>query len=219
MIYVTGDLHGDLRRLQSIHLRARDTLIVAGDFGFLWRNDLNELRVLEKLGKRPFTTLFIDGTHENHTALNAYPTTFFGGAEAHRLGRRLYHVLRGQVLELENKRIFLMGGGDSTDTDVREQGVTWWKEESPTEEECKAARELLGYCGDRMDYIITHEPPQSVYSFLHLETSEFTPLRAFFDTLSRELSFKHWYFGSVHQDKKVTPLYTAVFSEVIKLSD
>ena len=39
MIYVTGDTHGEADRLSPSKLRALkagDTLIVCGDFGFLW---------------------------------------------------------------------------------------------------------------------------------------------------------------------------------------
>lgn len=39
MIYFTGDLHGDYDRFKSKELKKLkkgDTLIVCGDFGFLW---------------------------------------------------------------------------------------------------------------------------------------------------------------------------------------
>ena len=39
MIYITGDTHGEVERLVPSKLRALkegDTLIVCGDFGFIW---------------------------------------------------------------------------------------------------------------------------------------------------------------------------------------
>ena len=39
MIYVTGDTHGDLSRFETggaRRLKKNDTVIVCGDFGFLW---------------------------------------------------------------------------------------------------------------------------------------------------------------------------------------
>lgn len=39
MIYVTGDTHGDIERFKSsgIHkLKKGDSIIVCGDFGFVW---------------------------------------------------------------------------------------------------------------------------------------------------------------------------------------
>ena len=41
MIWVTGDIHGDLSRFHTRsrvlrHLRKGDSLVICGDFGFLW---------------------------------------------------------------------------------------------------------------------------------------------------------------------------------------
>ena len=39
MIYVTGDMHGQISRFDDPALRRlkeKDTLLVCGDFGFLW---------------------------------------------------------------------------------------------------------------------------------------------------------------------------------------
>ena len=45
MIYITGDTHGDLERFRKGRLRwlrRQDTVIVLGDFGFLWDDGLKE---------------------------------------------------------------------------------------------------------------------------------------------------------------------------------
>lgn len=39
MVYITGDMHGDLSRFKNPifkKLKAGDVLIVCGDFGFIW---------------------------------------------------------------------------------------------------------------------------------------------------------------------------------------
>ena len=49
MIYITGDIHGDRKRLSWLKLRnlkEGDTLIICGDFGFIWDNSLKEKRNL-----------------------------------------------------------------------------------------------------------------------------------------------------------------------------
>ena len=217
MIYVTGDMHGDPSRFKGLPLRRRDTLLVAGDFGFLWKDDKAEQRELERIGRLPFTTIFVDGTHENFPALERYPLTFYGGAECRRLGKNLYWARRGQVAVIEDKSIFLMGGGDSPVEDGREPGVNWWPEESPTPKERADARFLLSCVGNRVDYVVTHEPPQRLHAFLDMDSVETTPLRGFFNELADTVAFRHWYFGSVHMDKRITPLYTAVFRDVIPL--
>ena len=217
MIYVTGDTHGDISRFKGLPLRRKDTLIIAGDFGFLWKDDKAERRTVEKIGRLPFTTLFIDGTHENFTAQERYPLTFYGGAECRRLGKRLYWVRRGQIAVLEDKSIFLMGGGDSPVEDGRDEGVNWWPEESPTAKEKEGARYLLSCVGNRVDYIVTHEPPQRLHAFLDMDSPETTPLRSFLDGIADEVSFRRWFFGSVHADRRITPLYTSVFTQAVPL--
>ena len=39
MIFITGDMHGLMERFQDSafrHIKKGDTLIICGDFGFLW---------------------------------------------------------------------------------------------------------------------------------------------------------------------------------------
>ena len=52
MIYITGDTHGDYKRFSSQklkRLRSGDTLIICGDFGFVWNGDNNEHKLLAEL--------------------------------------------------------------------------------------------------------------------------------------------------------------------------
>ena len=47
MIFITGDTHGDRDRLSRWQLRKLqegDTLIICGDFGFMWNNSKSEQR-------------------------------------------------------------------------------------------------------------------------------------------------------------------------------
>lgn len=58
MIYVTGDLHGDLKRFKDKgikKLKKNDYLIVCGDFGFIWSGTKKEKEYLKNLAKRNIT--------------------------------------------------------------------------------------------------------------------------------------------------------------------
>lgn len=83
MVYLTGDTHGDLDRFKHGKLRwlgKRDTVVVLGDFGFVWDGSKEEQKKLDWLRKRPYTLLFLDGSHENYDLLKQYPTEErFGG--------------------------------------------------------------------------------------------------------------------------------------------
>ena len=83
MVYLTGDTHGDIQRFKQGKLRwlgKKDTVVVLGDFGFVWDGSAAERKRLDWLRKRPYTILFLDGSHENYDLLAQYPETeLFGG--------------------------------------------------------------------------------------------------------------------------------------------
>ena len=221
MIYVTGDTHGDKDRLSKMNLmklKEGDTLIICGDFGFLWDNSRKEQKFLRQLGKRKYNICFIDGTHENFDLLNSYEISDWNGGKVHKIYGNLYHLLRGQIFEIEGKKIFAMGGGESSDIDIRRDVGAWKKEEIPTQEELLEGAENLEVAGYDMDMIITHEPPLKIKSFLNLNDNEMlrvTALNAYFEELSVNCKFKKWYFGSLHIDKYISSSHRAVFQDII----
>ena len=96
MIYVTGDLHGDLSRFSDPRirrLRKGDILIVCGDFGFIWSGSGKEQKILKKLGRLPYAVLFVDGCHENFDLLRDYPVTDWNGGKAQVIEGGLVHLL------------------------------------------------------------------------------------------------------------------------------
>ena len=82
MVYITGDLHGDYNRLDSIKLKKGDTLIICGDFGLVWDGSAREEKLLRQLGKKKFNICFLDGTHENFELLDEYPVGVFCGGRS-----------------------------------------------------------------------------------------------------------------------------------------
>ena len=127
MIYVTGDTHGDISWFKNSKLKKlgeKDTLIVCGDFGFLWNGSEQEKKNLETLKSKKYTICFVDGAHENFDMLNAYTPYRWKGGNAHKIADNIFHLMRGEVFTLENKTFFVIGGGESEDRDMREPGVS-----------------------------------------------------------------------------------------------
>jgi hypothetical protein len=94
MIYVTGDLHGDIERFRHPvikKMKRGDTLLVCGDFGFLWSGGPKEQRLLKYLGRRRYNILFLEGTHDNLGLLSGYPVLDYCGGKARRICGNLYH--------------------------------------------------------------------------------------------------------------------------------
>lgn len=161
MIEVIGDTHADINKLMSaLHgLSEKDYLIVTGDFGFVFRNDDKEKMVLDALERTKKNILFIDGNHENFEALNNYPVIIWKGGKTHQIRRNIFHLMRGQVFCIDDKRVFTFGGAQSDDMDSRIKGRTWWPEELPCENEYEEAKANLRKNGMKVDLIITHQLP------------------------------------------------------------
>ena len=90
-IYITGDLHGDLRRFQpgifyeQEALTKENIVLVCGDFGCVWHGNERDDEDLNWLEGRPFTTAFVTGNHENYDALQKYPLETWQGGNIRRI--------------------------------------------------------------------------------------------------------------------------------------
>ena len=123
MIYFTGDTHGDFRRFNTEFFpegkgcTKDDFVIILGDFGGVWRpeEDGSERHWLDWLEKKPWTTLFIDGNHENHSRLNAMPVEEWHGGKVHKVRPSVLHLMRGQVFQIGGYSMFTFGGASSHD--------------------------------------------------------------------------------------------------------
>ena len=197
-IFLTGDTHGDFRRFlpesfyEQERLTKEDLVLICGDMGGVWYGDSRDDEGLDFLESRPFTTLFVAGNHENYDALRTYPLEDWCGGKIRRIRPSVLLLERGQVFELNGKRIFTMGGASSHDiqggilepddplfllkfhtleakgTPFRVNHRSWWKEEQPSPEEYLEARRNLDKAGWEVDYIITHCAPTSIQNELLL---------------------------------------------------
>ena len=223
MLYVTGDTHGDYERFTSSKikkLKKGDILFICGDFGFIWDGSKKEEKLLKKIGKQKFTVCFIDGTHENFALLKEYERTEFYGGVAQHITGNLYHLMRGQVYDFDGTTVFTMGGGASPDIDIRSDGNSWSGDEIPTEADLLEGAKNLKVRGNKVDIIITHEPPMKIKGFLKLKDKEpvrVTGLNTYFEELGAACEYTRWFFGSMHIDKFISSSHIAVFQNVVNV--
>ncbi|NLO45248.1 MAG: hypothetical protein GX107_01915 [Clostridiales bacterium] len=222
MLYITGDTHGDLKRFSNPRLKKLkkgDTLIICGDFGFIWDDSRDEQRILKKLGKKKYNICFIDGTHENFELLNKYKISEWRGGKVRQISGNLYHLCRGQLYEIDGLSVFAMGGGESPDYDIRIENNTWSRAEIPTKKELLEAAKVIDKSGGAIDIIVTHEPSLKIKGFLQLKENKeglrVTGLNTFFEGLAEFCRFKRWFFGSLHEDKFISGAHIAVFKNIV----
>jgi hypothetical protein len=236
MIYITGDTHGDLGRFSHKMFRKikkRDTLIICGDFGFIWNgeSDKKEKRLLKWLGKRRYDVLFADGAHENFDELEKYPTEDWNGGKTRKISGKLRQLMRGHVFEIDGKRILAFGGGERAyidgDVNKNEENSVFSSEGesgdndspvekcSPSSKDFEQAMKSLEKVNFKVDYIISYEPPTQLTEFLSLDGHNSDTLSYFLDEINRKTEYKRWFFGRHHINKIVPPKYFAMFDDVI----
>jgi hypothetical protein len=234
MIYFTGDTHGDLARFSSKNfpvgktLTKSDYVVILGDFGCIWYGDRRDEYNLKWLQDKPWTTLFVDGNHESFFLLNQYPVMTWNGGKIHRINDSVFHLMRGQVFNIDSNTFMTMGGASSIDKYYRTEGKSWWKEEMPTEEEKQELLTNLEKYDYKVDYVLTHTCPFDIFNFyanaskLGLQNAYFNhELEHFFDTLvfEKKLIFKRWLFGHMHKDKIMFTKYIGMYTKIIGIDE
>lgn len=216
MIFITADTHGELERLTDRKLKfikKYDTLIVLGDFGFVWNGDRQQEKNLKKIAKLPFRVLFIDGYNENFAALQQYPDTVYHGAQAKEIcPGQVYYIKRGQVLETDDMKILCFGGADDYIDDV-------FSDYPPSQADFDTCTANLEKHNWKVDYVLTHSPSGNINRFLNMDSFTFGSLFDYLDEIGNKLEYKKWYFGFYHKDKYVSSKAQAVYTDVYKLGD
>ena len=246
MIYITGDTHSDFSRfteenfpIQS-EMTKDDYIIICGDFGGVWtfeEESIREKELLDWLDNKNFTTLFVDGNHENYTRLYNYPIEEWKGGKVHKIRDSVLHLMRGEIFDIDNKRIFAFGGARSHDIqdgilnldeeeriyEYRKRGAyfrirdfSWWDLELPTNQEMENGIENLEKINYKVDYIISHCCPTSIQALIN-STYKRDILTDYLQQISEKCTFKRWYFGHYHDYKQVNSQFTLLYENIVPL--
>lgn len=230
-VYVTGDTHGDwMGRLNSdafpegLELTKDDYVLVLGDFG-IWDNSNRENYNLDWLEKKPWTTLFLDGNHENYDVLDSLPVFEWHGGKVHFIRPSVIHLMRGQVFTIEGKTFFSFGGASSHDIDdgileaddpriktwardynklFRINHVSWWERELPSEEEMNEGLGNLKKMDNTVDFIVTHSPYTSLLKQMDGGSGLYKAdrLTDYLQEIKQTTDYKAWLFGHMHVNQK-----------------
>ena len=168
MIYITGDTHADFSRLNEekfpiqAEMTKNDYVIICGDFRGVWtfeEESSREKEALDWLNNKNFTTLFIDGNHENYTRLYNYPIEEWHGGKVHKIRNSVFHLMRGEIFDIDNKKIFAFGGAKSHDI---QDGIF-----NLDEKEIQNGISNLEKVNYKVDYVISHCCPTSIQTLIN----------------------------------------------------
>jgi hypothetical protein len=226
MIYVTGDLHGhiDIHKFnvssfpEQKNLTKDDYVIICGDFGLVWDGLKQEMYWRRWLDKKPFTTLFVAGNHENYHRLNEFPIQEKFGGEVRQISDSIYQLCNGFVFNIDGNKIFVMGGATSHDKWARIEGASWWPEEIPSYENMTAGLYWLNDCGYKVDYILSHCAPTSIQKSISPYYKE-DILTTYLDTIKDTTEYKRWYCGHYHIDEDIDDKHTVLYRKIIPIGN
>lgn len=213
MIYVTGDIHGlrDVLKFKSEEFRKNinkkgNYVIITGDSGITWNEDTMK-RCIKFYSKFNCTILFIDGNNDNFDILDKLPVSKYCGGKVHKICDNIYHLMRGEIFDLEGISFLAFGGADSWDSPIfcpwttRVRGESWWARECPSEEEFKNALKNLKLRNNKVDVILTHEGTSECAEFFGSCTRTVCNMLDYIDNVAK---YNLWYFGHHHHDINVT---------------
>ena len=250
MIYVTGDCHQNFRKFntkifpEQKEMTKEDYVIICGDFGGVWNKEVEnkeEKHLLDWLEEKPFTTLFVDGNHENFDRLYSYPVELWHGGKVHKIRRSVIHLMRGQIYEIDGKSFFTFGGAssheiesgilDPEDPDFKDKKkwldrdwqsyrvnhITWWAQELPSEEEMQEGRVNLAAHDNQVDFIVTHCCATSTQMLIDEQKLKPDIETDYLEEIKRTIQFKKWLFGHYHDNRNVSKKEILIYEQFVRI--
>ena len=254
MIYITGDTHGDFSRFsnrtmkkEGNELTENDYMIICGDFGLCWIKDKTFDYNCEFFANKKYTTLWVQGNHDNYDMIAEYPVEeWHGGKVRHIVRDKVILLERGQVFEIEGRTFFTFGGASSHDVEggilnrddidfdvdrriaienklpFRIAHESWWEEELPDEAEMTEGWVNLEKQAYKVDYVITHccdTQTQNKINEIKNLAYEADELTDYLDAVNKKISYRHWFFGHYHLDMKIDERHTLLYYDVVSLTE
>lgn len=198
--------------------------------------------LMDWLEGKSFTTLFVDGNHENFDRLNAYPVEEWHGGKVHKIRPSVIHMMRGQIFEIDGKNIFTFGGASSHDIDggilelddsdykekkkkldkgwrpYRINHLSWWQQELPSKEEMEEGRRNLATHDNTVDFIVTHCCASSTQTLLGGSMYRPDIETEYLEEIRQNTRFRKWFFGHYHDNRNVNAKEILLYEQIIQIS-
>lgn len=251
-IFVTGDIHSKPERFSSDNfpqgkeLTKEDYVIICGDFGLIWNKDNEsgyERFWLNWLEEKPWTTLFLDGNHENFDRLydfGAYPCEEWNGGLVQKIRPSVIHLMRGEIYDLQGLKFFVMGGNYSHDIQdgileigdpkikelqkdwtklFRVNHLSWWEQEVPTPFERNNAITNLLTVDNNVDFILTHALPSSDIYIIDRYFARPNEFEIWLEeNIRAKVKYIGWISGHYHIDRAVNYKDLCIYERILQVA-
>lgn len=216
MIYITGDTHGDFRRIayfcDTIETKREDIMIILGDAGINYFSGERADRLKEQLADIPITLFCLHGNHENRSQnISTYHELQWNGGTVFVEDKypNLLFAKDGEIFNIGGQKCIVIGGAYSVDKLYRLQnGYGWWEDEQPSKEIKAAVQENLAAVNNTVDVVLSHTcpfryiPREVFLSGIDQSTVD-NSTEKWLDSIEEHLFYKKWYCGHYHTEKRI----------------
>ncbi len=221
--------------ISSAHFRqagAGDIVIVCGDLGGVWWHDYHtnakhkreENYFLNSVLRKKITWLAVDGNHENFARLfgGEFPLVETFGGRAYQVREHVYYLKRGDLFTINGSTFLAFGGASSHDKEAgwqsrgydekrvwykgRTEGIDWWPEEVPSQDDICNAYHNLDQSDWRVDHVISHACPLNLREHFVKNSRSQDPTELILQDIYDKIQFKSWHFGHYHNEKRYEKL-------------
>jgi 3-oxoacid CoA-transferase subunit A len=217
--YITGDTHGDFRKVvrfcKQHNLTADDTVIVLGDAGINYFGNRRDDEPRMLIAKTPATIFCIHGNHERRPqTMDCYQEAIWNGGIVFQeaVCPNILFAKDGEVFNLNGIKAIAIGGAYSVDKHCRlEKGWSWFADEQPdaaTKDSVEARLDALGW---HVDIVLSHtcplryEPTEAFIEGIDQSAVD-KSTEVWLGSIEEKLSYKRWYCGHYHIDKSIDRL-------------
>ena len=229
--FITGDTHGNLTRvinfIKRFKLDANDNILILGDAGLFWRKDQEDAKYWIELYEKECNGVhlyWIDGNHENFDIIKSWNCD---NKSVYNNSEHIHYCPRGFETfididcgdHIKARKALFLGGADSIDKFRRTKHLTWWEDETISEEDIK---NITG----SYYYIFTHTCDMTTFNDYILDLCTISGLdqskidhssEEKLDKLFKNILFEEHYFGHFHTNKKLNNKHTCLFEDFIEL--
>ena len=229
MVYITGDIHGDPRRIvefsEKFDVTRQDIIVILGDVGANYDVGPRDEWMKGVLAGISPTILCIHGNHE------ARPETVPGYVEKQWNGGSVFvqpeypnllFAKDGEIYSLNGKRCFAIGGAYSVDKHIRlVRRWAWFPDEQPSEQIKAYVEQQLSE--NQIDVVFSHTCPEQykpVECFLPgIDQSEVDDsTERWLGELEQSINYSAWYCGHWHINKRIAKMHF-LFEDVVCLPE
>ncbi len=216
MIYITGDTHGDFRRVGELcyftETTKDDILIVLGDAGINYYRGKKDEQLKAFLQSQPITIFSIHGNHEIRPQnIPTYKEVEWHGGIVYREEEypNLLFAKDGEIYDFNGIKTIAIGGAYSVDKEYRlANNWGWWADEQPSDEIKARVEKALADNGNEIDVVLSHTTPlkyEPTEVFLSgIDQSEVDKsTEIWLDKLEETNDYRKWYCGHYHTEKSI----------------